>query len=132
MNKLLKSTLLIGVAVLTMAATAVANQGWTVAPGSYISSDPVALTNLLRTPHQTQQYRHFREVLIARGLLQLTEQTTATVIATNGEISEIAGYRYSDGRFMAFYIPNEDLGYFLGELPSATVAPFSPVSPEED
>ncbi len=131
MNKLLKSTLLIG-AVVLMAATAFANQAWIVAPGSYVSNNPAALTNLLHTQHRTAQYRHFRDVLIFNGILQAVNGDTVNVIATNGEISEISGYRYSDGRFMAFYIPNEDLVSLIGERSSTTVAPFSLVSPEED
>lgn len=115
-------------AALLIAATAFANQVWTVEPGSYMSVNVTAITNLLHTRHGTAQYRHFRDVLIYNGLLQPVTAATVSVIATNGEVAEISGYRYSDGAFVAFYLPTEDLVTFLGgqDEPSQ-VGEFTPV-----
>jgi hypothetical protein len=130
MNNLLKSTLLIG-AVVLMAATAFANQVWTVESGSYMSISPVAITSLLHTRHGTSQYRHFRDSLITNGLLQPVSGYMVSVIASNGEISQISGVRYADGTPVIFYIPNEDLISFVRDDDGpSVVAPFSLVSPE--
>jgi hypothetical protein len=108
------------------ATTAFANQTWTIKPNSYISKSASALTSLLHAAHHTLQYRRLRDTLIANGLLQPASATTCSVIATNGDLAEISGYRYSDGAFQAFYIAMDDLGVCLGETRDPEkVAPFT-------
>ena len=121
-----KMTLIL--AACLMAVTGYANQSWTIEANSYVSQSAEALTTLLHMRPYTTQYRRLRDNLIARGLLQIATGRSVSVIATNGEIAEVSGYRYSDGQFRAYYISTKDLITLAENEPEpTTVKPLIPV-----
>jgi hypothetical protein len=117
--KLILTTL----ASLTIAMSANADETFRVLPDAWVSQNYENLHTLVHTQHGTNQYRHWRDAMIARNqLTPITANTVVHVFHNNEGIAFIRGHTF-DGAPATLYIPVEDLGADLGSddpTPTAT------------
>jgi hypothetical protein len=121
-TKLLLTTL----ASLTIAISAQADEMFRVLPDAWFSDNYENIHALVHTKHGTNQYRRWRDAMIARN--QLTPLTANSVVhafhSTEG-IAFVRGHTI-DGEQVTLYVPVEDLGLDLGSddpTPAATPVP---------
>jgi hypothetical protein len=111
------------VASVTIAISANADETFQVLPDAWVSQNYENLHTLVHTQHGTNQYRHWRDAMIARNqLTPITANTVVHVFHNTEGIAFIRGHTFEGGP-ATLYIPVEDLGVDLGSddpTPKAT------------
>jgi hypothetical protein len=106
-----------------MALSAHADEAFQALPDAWVSNNYENLHTLVHTQHRTNQYRRWRDAMIAHNqLTPITANTVVHVFHSNEGIAFIRGHNFN-GEPVTLYIPMEDLGVDLGSddpTPTAT------------
>jgi hypothetical protein len=122
--------LLTVLASLTIALSAHADETFRALPDAWVSNNYESLHTLVHTQHHTNQYRRWRDAMIAHNqLTPITANTVLHVFHSNEGIAFIRGHDIN-GQPVTLYIPMEDLGVDLGTddpTPAATPVTSEPI-----